>query len=201
MDPSKHALTRRAFTLVELLVALSLVAVIGTLALLLLNSTRKVSAEVNAFRLSASEILLRELEQDLYHLHRKPSGKEWPPFELLEGSRLQFTTHLQLETGTRIPVACSYRPEGRGSLRIVESPYLSTGLTNRIDRLKRPLTFQLLVKEEWVSTWPPEETESAEAPPVLLRVQGDLEDGTGFSHVMAIPAHLRIENKTFEGTE
>ncbi|GEM_PF-4017951 len=188
MVPPRHPLRPAGFTLVEVLVAVSLVAVVGTIALLLLNSTRNVAAEVEQQMISPMERIRVNLEEELFHLHRKLPDDNWPTFELREGQSLHFTTRLPLTGDThRLPVVCRYEPDGTSTRRSLESPYLSSAVTNRLDMIQGPLTFEVNLNGLWVRDWPAEEPDTSGHPPVLIRLSS-----RNTAYVLPIPAHMRM---------
>jgi hypothetical protein len=202
MDATGNPVTRRtaAFTLTEVLVAVSLVAVIGTLALLLLQSTGNVAREIGEGHPPAHLQVLNRLERDLLHLIPSPPGDPYPSFSLEKGEILKLTTLRTTPEGLRIPAICLYQPEGRVTLRIEQIPN-HTAVTNRLDMLRSPLRFALTAGERSWADWPQEEKDqegSRENPPVLLTVSGTTTTDQTFTHRLALPSQLRVERGAAE---
>lgn len=190
----RQSVSRIGFTLVELLVAISLVAVVGTLALLLLNSTRQIAEEVED-RPPRFDSDLLALEDELLQMLPSPESDDWPSFALAEGQILQFSTLVSLGNGALVPVASRYEPDGQDTLHVQESPYLPQNRTNRIENLRSPMEFEVLLEKTWHKDWPMERAGGPEGAPQLLRARRYFPDGSISTRYLPIPGHAKVERE------
>ena len=179
------------FSLVEVLVALSLVAILGTTALLLLESTRRVSTQIVFEPPDPLGDIVHTMRRELDHLIPQPVPEELPGLTLDNGSHLSFTAHLTDGQGGRVTQKIEYLSLPEGLLRI-HRPYLDSGsVTNRLDTLGTELTFSLRSQDIWTGDWPPEDNNGA-GTPTLLRIHMS-QRGETDHHDIFLPAYLRFE--------
>lgn len=187
----------KGFSLVEVLVALSLVAVLGTTALLLLESARRVSREVATESEDPLAPLLPPLRGELDHLLPAPPLKTLPAFTLEEeGRRLHFTTRLPDALGRLRAAEITYVATPEGAFRVQRIAHHPHSVTNRLDTAGLPLRFQVRHQDTWTEQWPPEERD-ASGPPLLLRLSLS-ETHKEPSHTLFIPPALRVDGQKKE---
>ena len=180
--------------MVEVLVALSLVAVLGTTALLLLESTRRVSDDVAREPKNLSRSVIAPLRLELDHLLPDPPLESLPTFTLEnDGRLLRFTTRLPDEAGRLRAVELAYISTPDGAFRVHRPLHHAHGVTNRLDTAGRPPRFAAERDGDWQSTWPPEEPQTS-GPPSRLRLTLP-GAGDDLSHTLFIPASLRVSGR------
>lgn len=189
MDLFPPNLTRRsAFSLVEVLVALVLISVVLTTAVLLLNSTRQVSRQVELNTDPTADAftgLVEPLRNDVLNLMptRVFSGQKQPDSLTLSGNSLSWLRLWdQQVAGVRYQWdEAAQRIERVQTLR-------DTAITNTV--LSSVTSWQVEVRHEGApyTTWPVDNTPLPQA----IRVQGELDSGETLDVTLVIPAGMSV---------
>lgn len=189
MAAPHHPVTRstsRGFSLVEVLVALSLITILGGSAFLLLRSTQKI---YNQIIQPLPEQTLQELgdhlRRDLDNWIPHPSPPELPDLQLEAGIHLTLTSR-EPAGGRAQKVQYTLQP---GEVVRTARRYLdSTTVTNRFEVSR--VSLHLRQDGAWIPDWPPEESADPARPSMLRMIwEGN---STPQHHDLLIPASLRV---------
>jgi prepilin-type N-terminal cleavage/methylation domain-containing protein len=189
-ESSQHL--KKAFSLIEVLVATSLVAVVGTMAFLILESTRQVAEEVRGIPSRPFEQLTQNIQRELDNLLPRPGTKDLPSFSLDQGMNLTFTTQERDKEGQFQVYAVAYLHEESHTLQIYTRYPDGLAVTNVLNTLSSPLRFEVWTEEMWVEMWPPEE-KNRQGVPARIRIgmEGEMEGDR--LRELYIPASYGVE--------
>ncbi|MCC5845899.1 MAG: prepilin-type N-terminal cleavage/methylation domain-containing protein [Verrucomicrobia bacterium] len=183
------------FSLVELLVALTLLSVVVLIMGLLMNSLR-----VN------SEALLagfgeydpaddgRHLDGDLRMLLRSQPDREVAVFALDGENALAWRRLMVDDQGRELPVEVfvAHDSEDRAVFRVLRSPE-GAAVTNAVWRGVSRVDWRFWDGEEWHTAWPPGERN--DAVPKLVRAEL-ARGGERIRYDMPVPAAMKLEPET-----
>ncbi len=188
---------RRGFSLVEVLVALALLALVLTLASALLQAAARHGEAMLPRPPSSTRLLADALQDDLDWLHRDPLPPGTPSL-LLETNTLTLAR-------TRPPpndpalLERQYRlsDDGTTLLRIDRLPPAPLAETNAVlDRIT-----QFLLEAREGSTWQPSWPSEAVSPPTLLRLHITREGEPPLTRILLCPASFHASPPTLSPNE
>lgn len=172
---------RRGFTLIEVLIALALVSVVVGLAWIVLDSVRKVAAEISLPIEDPMHPVWMQLERELDALLPKPAGVDTPALRFSEEEGLEFVSLLKNARGIPLQTELHYLLENQDLLRISRSGYPTLAQTNRLARGVQQWIVRAIHQDETFTEWPPEQ-EGDEAIPLPARLNFTLERANGIVH-------------------
>jgi len=178
------------FTLVELLVALSLLSVLVLLAGLLLGSARGLALALGEPSREPPSPL-PPLQDDLNRLQRGPPGEEYPELLLDPVEGLRFRRLSRDESGWMYPEELHIPPLTDGQLLRISRPAGGEGpwVTNRIRSGLRDWRLRVISEGEALDIWPP--ADGREAPlPRRLAAGWETNDAQIRTGSLLIPAAL-----------
>ncbi len=190
----------KGLSLVELLVALSLLSVVTLMGWLMLASIRNIADELLTETPDTLDRALSGFENDLAHLVRSMAPDGDPDFQLDPDGTAKWLTTAPGEHGRDIPLEVTYLPpdnEGHWR-RAVRFPGQTQAQTNLLHSAVQHLALSAYLEENlWSPKWPPETTNDSpapgNAPPRLLRFEVETTDGTRVHGNFLIPAAMRID--------
>ncbi|MCC5849312.1 MAG: prepilin-type N-terminal cleavage/methylation domain-containing protein [Verrucomicrobia bacterium] len=188
----------RGLSLIELLVALSLLSVVTLMGWLMLASIRNIADELLAESPDTLHEALAAFENDLAHLIRSMEAEGDPDFQLKSDGTAKWLTATAGATGHAIPTRVSYLPpDNEGNWRRTAQAAGQTQIqTNLLYSAVQSLTLSVYREEEtWSPEWPPEasaDVPSSTALPKLIRVDMETTDGQTVRRNFLVPAAMRL---------
>ncbi len=180
---------RAAFSLIEVLVALTLMSLVLALAALLLSTSGRVTDSIAAPRPRHALDTVLRLGQDLDRLLRAPLPDDETGLRLDAEEGLSFPLLLETPTQGLRHHRVAYLWNADGELRrlLWDS---ATDLTSTNILLRGFTRFRLVAREEGqdFETWPPE---NRNEPPRLLRVDLEIPGEAPLLRDLALPAAFR----------
>lgn len=209
MSARSHNLQRGGFTLLELLVAMAIFAIVGVMALTGYTQLQK-QAEYSDRRLDrvrevqrAVQTLVQDFEQLEPRPVRQPIGDQYLPAVLAGGSveyKVEFTRAGWSNTaGLARPTLqrVGYRLDQDGLWRdhwlVLDRTQASQPVRVKLLTGVRSVQFRFMTgSREWSEQWPttgaaPTDVDSARARPIAVEVVLDLEDWGEIRRVMEVP--------------
>ncbi|WFB36226.1 prepilin-type N-terminal cleavage/methylation domain-containing protein [Kiritimatiellota bacterium B12222] len=207
--------SRRGFSLIEVLVAISLASIVMALAWIVLDSTQKVSIEIDRPIGHPWQPLASQLQFEFDRLLPEPVELEDPPLRFNPEEGLQFVALLPNDQGIPLQTQVHYLQEDQNLLRISTSGFPPSTQTNRV--LNGLRTFEVLAYPEGIPEdadqadelklleWPEEKEEDPEMEeteeedknpfPAQLKVEFISIQGSRFIRSFYLPASFRIEKE------
>ena len=184
---------RRAFTLVELLIALALTAVVMGLAWIVMDSTRKVSLEIEQPVDRPVDAFWQQLQWEFDRLLPSPVNTKRPPLRFSPENGLEMVALLPDADGIPLQTELHYFLKEKELFKIRQSGFPPTAQTNPVFTAVQH--FAVLVQSEGqdVTEWPPEKNS-----PLPARLQMEMEgvNGQRSQHDFYLPAAFRVKKTT-----
>jgi len=187
---------RSGFTLVEVLVALSLAGVVVAIAFLLLHTTNQVTVELRQPLGSAFDVLEAEVRKDVDHLLPRVELEDDVPLSLSEEEGLHLISLREDVNGIPHPYLIHYRKEGSDIYRIHEGGIPVQSSTNLVMQSVRTFIPRAFVDGEEILSWP-EKEEDLLPERITLEIRRRSPDTTK-TFSFDVPASFGIEGKEEE---
>lgn len=187
--------SHHAFTLIEVLIAVSLAGVVTAVALLLLHTTFQVTEEVRSPLFTEEDTFRQALQTELDHLLVRPPFEDQPPLELSGEEGLTLVSLLPDDRGIPQATRVQYRLEGTALLRIAERALLPTATTNLLFQSVQRFSVTAVQEGRVEEEWPPEKESG---PPARIQMELKRYNRESFESTWDIPAAFRIETETID---
>jgi len=191
-QPSPHLTrnTQSAFTLVELLIALTLVSVVMALAWMVLDSTRKVTEEIGAPVTNPVEQVWSGIQYELDRLLPDPQPSDIPGLQFTDDTGLELVSLVPGPEGIPLQTELHYQINQSKLLKISirNAPPLSQ--TNVIAQGVTAFRIRGHKDESEIESWPPEEEKPL---PSRLSAELQLSDGSVYTRDFHLPASFRAK--------
>lgn len=191
MAPSPAGLTRRrAFTLIEVLIALALTSVVMGLAWIVLDSTRKVTLEIDKPIEDTTDIFWQQIQWELDRLLSSPVNTKTPPLRFSPERGLEMVALLPDRNGIPLQTELHYVLKDTQLMKIRKSGFPPAAQTNLLSETVQAFLPTVEIDAESFSSWPPEKNSP---PPPLLQLRLLMKDGQSTEREFYLPAAFRVE--------
>jgi prepilin-type N-terminal cleavage/methylation domain-containing protein len=191
---SGTVISRRGFSLIELLVALALLSVVVLIMGLLLNSMRINSeALLEGFSKEGAAAPDAQLAADFRMLLRTVPDEETPVMGFDDEGALRWRRMIVDETGRELPAEVQVFQDDRSqSVLRVLTPSSGVSTTNVVWRSVDRMAWRFWDGSAWQTTWPPEEHQN-EAVPRLVRADLLQSGGENVEADFLVPSAMRYD--------
>ena len=188
---SLHPRSRAAFSLVELLVALSLLGVLLAVAGLLLGGAQRVTDIITRETPHTAETFARVLQYDLDRLLRAPLPVDTPGLTLDPEKGMSFPALLPDSDGILRHHRVAYLWDDAEAIRRVQESFSPPqAVTNVVLQAVQRRAITLRHEQEWQPVWPPETDSTL---PSLLRLEVEVTGEEPLLRDLVIPAAFRVK--------
>lgn len=187
--------TRRGFSLIEVLVAVSLVTVVISLAWILLESVRQVADEIEMPIENSADPFWSQLQKEIDQLLPDPVQHDMPALRFSPKEGLEMISLLQNEKGIPLETKIHYFTDDDILMKITENGFPLNARTNVVAESVSTIRSHALQDDQKIPVWPPEDEH-----PLPARVEVELEtvERTTLTRVFFIPASLKYEPENSE---
>ncbi|MDF3129412.1 prepilin-type N-terminal cleavage/methylation domain-containing protein [Kiritimatiellaeota bacterium B1221] len=197
--PPTYLNTRsRGFSLIELLIALSLVSVVMALAWIILDSTRQVADEIQTPIEPPLQPLWNQLEFEFDHHLPQPTNTKFPSLRFSEKTGLEMISLLPGPENVPLQTELHYWVDEEGLKKSIHISYPPTAQTNLITADVASLRVWARRGEEEILHYP---LEQKTALPHIIKMELRSADGTSFTREWFLPSSLHASSTTFENED
>jgi|GEM_PF-1969907 len=191
MEFAPAVLKQKGFSLIELLIAVSLLAVVMSLAFMVLDSARRVAEEISGPSGSPAEPFWTQLQSEFDHILVTPVQMDRPPLRFSEDEGLELVSLLPNPQGIPLETFVQYYVEDEQLLKITASGYPLVAETNIVAEAISVIRSQGLIEDQEFMDWPDEDEN-----PLPPRIQIELETDSReiLQREFYLPASFRIES-------
>lgn len=181
---------RQGFTLVEVLMAVALSAVVMGLAWVLMDSTRKVAREIEQPVEDPFAPLWQELQTAADRLLSHPVSPKDPPLRFSEENGLEMVALLPDANGIPQQTGLHYFIQNQSLYRIRRTGFPPSAQTNLLSNAVARFAAAVPAADEVIREWPPKKNSPL---PLRLQVEISPTDGPAVRQEFLIPAALRVK--------
>lgn len=191
MEFAPAVLKQKGFSLIELLIAVSLLAVVMSLAFMVLDSARRVAEEISGPSGSPAEPFWTQLQKEFDHILVSPVQMDRPPLRFSEDEGLELVSLLPNPQGIPLETFVQYYVEDDQLLKITASGYPLVAETNIVAEAISEIRSLGLIEDKEFVDWPDEDEN-----PLPPRIQIELETDSRevLQREFYLPASFRIES-------
>ncbi len=186
------------FSLIELLIALSLVSVVMALAWIILDSTRQVADEIQAPIGSPLAPLWNQLEFEFNHHLPQPKNTKFPALRFSEETGLEMVSLLPGPENVPLQTELHYWVDEDGLKKSTRTAYPPVAQTNLITADVDVMRVIGRKGEVEIINYPQEPEKSL---PPLIEIELQTEDGTRFTREWFLPSTLKASSSDFEDSD
>lgn len=193
MENSSAGLKRpglRAFTLIEVLIALALTSVVMGLAWVVMDSTRKVSLEIEQPVDDPVDTFWQQLQWELDRLLPSPVNTKRPALRFTPETGLELVALLPDADGIPLQTELHYFLKEKEMFKIRQSGFPPRAQTNLVSTAVQRFSIFVQDDDQRYTEWPPENKRPL---PALLQMQMETTNGLNSQHAFYLPAAFRVK--------
>jgi prepilin-type N-terminal cleavage/methylation domain-containing protein len=191
MEPTPTVLKTKGFSLIELLIAVSLVAGVMSIAFMILDSARRVAEEISGPSGSPVEPFWTQLQSEIDRILPSPVQLDTPPLRFSKNEGVELVSLLPDPQGIPLETHLHYYVADEQLLRVSTRGFPLVAETNIVAVAISEFRAQALIEDQVFDEWP-KENEHPLPPRITLEIETDTRERR--TRDFYLPASFRIES-------